>query len=182
MHVEPLLHSLCGTPGTIHSFEDSMRKTIRFVPAMLVIAALTACGGAKEGAADSTGATATAMAPAPAPKTPASFAGTWQSEAKLEGVEKPVMSTLVGSPDGNTWTISLEGRPNIATMASMSGDSLVLQSAEYESVLRKGVMVTTRTASVMSDNNMLMGNMTATYKTKTGSEVVKGTIMSTRKP
>lgn len=159
-----------------------MRKINRVVPAILVTAALAACGGAKEAATDSSGVTATAMAPAPAAKTPASFAGTWQSEAKLEGVEKPVPSTLSGSADGNTWTISLEGRPNIPAMASMSGDSLVLQSAEYESVLRKGVMVTTRTASVMSDNNMLMGNMTATYKTAAGSEVVKGTIMSTRKP
>lgn len=160
-----------------------MRKTIRVVPAMLVVAALTACGGAKDAAADSAGATATAAATAMAPaKTPASFAGTWETTATLEGTAKPVPSTLVGSADGNTWTISLEGRPNVAAMASISGDSLIIQSAEYESVLRKGVMVTTRVASVMSDNNMLMGNIVATYKTAAGSEVVKGTVMSTRKP
>jgi hypothetical protein len=159
-----------------------MHKIIRVAPALLVLAALTACGGAKDAAADSSGATATAMAPAMAPaKTPANFAGTWATTATLEGAAAPVPSTLVGSADGATWTISLEGRPNIAAMASMSGDSLVIQSAEYESVLRKGVMVTTRVATVMTDSTMLMGNMTATYKTPTGEEVVKGTVMSTRK-
>lgn len=161
-----------------------MRKTICVVPAILVLASLTACGGAKEAATDSAGMTATAMAmaPAPAAKTPASFAGTWATTATLEGVAKPVPSTLVGSADGSTWTISLEGRPNVAAMASMSGDSLIVQSAEYESVLRKGVMVTTRVATVMSDSTMLMGNMMATYKTPKGEEVVKGTVMSTRAP
>ena len=113
-------------------------------------------------------------------KTPASFAGTWSTTATLEGAAKPVPSTLVGSADGATWTLSLEGRPNVAATASMSGDSLIIQSAEYESVLRKGVMVTTRTATVMSDNTMMMGNMVASYKTPKGVEEVKGTIMSTR--
>lgn len=157
-----------------------MRKTIRVVPVLLVFAGLTACGGAKDAATDSAGMTATAMAPAP--MTPASFAGTWATTSTLEGVPTPVPSTLVGSADGMTWTLSLEGRPNVATMASISGDSLIIQSAEYESVLRKGVMVTTRTASVMSDSTMLMGNMIATYKTPKGEEVVKGTVMSTRAP
>ncbi|GEM_PF-1647965 len=157
-----------------------MLKTIRVVPAMFVLTALTACGGAKEAATDSTDASAMAMA-APA-RTPASFAGTWATTATLEGAANPVASTLVGSADGATWSISLEGRPNVAAMASMSGDSLVIQSAEYESVLRKGVMVTTRVATVMSDSTMLMGNMVATYKTPKGEEVVKGTVMSKKTP
>jgi len=59
------------------------------------------------------------------------------------------------------------------------GDSLIGQSAEYESILRAGVMVTVRTASVMS-NGMLMGNLMATYKTPTGEQVVKGTMTGTR--
>jgi hypothetical protein len=157
---------------------------IRSTPVILAIAALAACKGAKDAAVDSASATATAMAPAAAPaaKTPKDFAGTWQTTATLEGVAAPVPSTLVGSDDGATWTLSLEGRPNVPATASVSGDSLVIQTAEYESVLRKGVMVTVRTASVMSDPNMLMGNMISTYKTPKGEEVVKGTVMSMRAP
>ena len=153
-------------------------RTTQTALALLVLGTLTACAP-KEGAKTET----TAMAPAPAAaaaKTPASFAGTWSTTATLEGAAKPVPSTLTGSADGATWTLSLEGRPNVAATASMSGDSLILQSAEYESVLRKGVMVTTRTATVMSDNTMMMGNMVASYKTPKGVEEVKGTIMSTR--
>jgi len=156
-------------------------RTMRTAQALLVLAALTACAP-KEGAKTETTAMAPAPAMAPAAKTPASFAGTWSTTATLDGAPKPVPSTLVGSADGATWTLSLEGRPNVSATASMSGDSLIIQSAEYESVLRKGVMVTTRTATVMSDSTMMMGNMVASYKTAKGVEEVKGTIMSTRAP
>lgn len=158
-----------------------MQRT-RTVQGLLVLSLLAACGTKDEAPADSM----TAMSPAPATAaaaapTVADFAGTWQLSSTLEGVEKPVPSTLVGSADGSTWTNSLEGRPNLAMTASMSGDSLVTQTAEYESVLRKGVMVTVRTAAVMV-NGAMTGNMVATYKTATGTEVVKGTVSGTRTP
>jgi hypothetical protein len=98
----------------------------------------------------------------------------------LTGVANPVPSTLTVNADG-TASMSLEGRPNVAVTTSISGDSLIAESAEYESVLRKGVMVTTRVAAVMSGNTM-NGNMIATYKTPAGPEVVNGTITGTRNP
>ncbi|MEO7363387.1 MAG: hypothetical protein ABI120_23845 [Gemmatimonadaceae bacterium] len=156
-------------------------RTLLAAPALFVLAVITACAP-KEGAKGETTAMAPAPAMAPAAKTPASFAGTWSTTATLDGVAKPVPTTLVGSADGATWTVSLEGRPNVAATASMSGDSLIVQTAEYESVLRKGVMVTTRTASVMSDSTMMTGNMVALYKTPKGVEEVKGTIMAMRAP
>jgi hypothetical protein len=154
----------------------------RSATSLLFLATMTACGGTKEAPADSVAAAPAMETPAmAAAPTAASFAGTWQLTATLAGVEKPVPSTLTGSPDGATWTISLEGRPNIPATVSMSGDSLVAVTAEYESVLRKGVMVVTRTASVLKDG-ALVGNMTATYKTPKGDEVVAGTIAGTRAP
>lgn len=156
-----------------------MRST-RTVQTLLVLSLLAACGTREETMADSTAAMAPSAAPAAAP-TVADFAGTWQLVNTLEGVEKPVTGTLVGSADGSTWKLSLEGRPEIATTASMSGDSLVTQTAEYESVLRKGVMVTVRTAAVMA-NGTLTGRMVATYKGQSGTEVVNGTVTGTRAP
>lgn len=149
----------------------------RIASSMLFVATIAACGGSKEAPADSVAA-APEMAAAP---TLASFAGTWQLSATLAGVEKPVSSTLTSTPDGASWTISLEGRPNVPITASIAGDSLVAVTAEYESVLRKGVMVVTRTASVLKDG-ALVGNMMATYKTPKGDEVVAGTISGTRAP
>lgn len=109
----------------------------------------------------------------------ADFAGTWENTASLEGVDEPVPSTLTGSASGDDWTMSLEGRDNIPLEVSMVGDSLISQSAEYESVLRPGVMVTVRTASVLH-GDMLMGNMVATYRTPQGEERVIGTMEGRR--
>ncbi len=119
---------------------------------------------------------AAAVAAAP---TLADFAGTWSLSATLAGVANPVPSTLTGTADATTWTMSLEGRPNIPLTVSIVGDSLVSTSAEYESVLQAGVMVVTRTASVIKDG-ALTGNITATYKKSTGDEVVLGTITGTK--
>lgn len=155
-------------------------RTKHSAQAILVLAILAACGTTQDAAKDS----ASAMMPAPAATaapTIADFVGTWQMTSTLTGVEKPVSSTLTSSADGTTWTMSPDGRPDVAVQTSIIGDSLIGQSAEYESVLRKGVMVTVRTASVLS-NGMLSGNMVATYKTPKGEEKVTGTVTATRVP
>ncbi len=155
-------------------------RRMKTAPVLLVIAALTACGGTKEAATDSAAAAPVASAEpaAPAAKTVADFAGTWQMTSNVQGAAKPVSSTLV-SGTGNSWTLTLEGRPAMQVQMSMSGDSLITQSPEYESVLRKGVKVTTRTAVVMSGET-ITGNMEAVYRTPKGEERVPGTITGTR--
>lgn len=145
---------------------------MRSAPAVLVAALLAACGPAEQPAADPP------ASPAP---TLADFAGTWQTASVLTGVADTVRSTMTGTAAGNDWTLSLPGREGIPLTVSISGDSLISQSAEYESILRAGVMVSTRTAGVLH-NGMLMGNLVATYRTPAGDEVVTGTFTSTRVP
>lgn len=140
--------------------------------ALFTLALVIACAGGEE-------APPPPPPPAAAP-TLADFAGTWQVATVLEGTPDTVRSSMTGTADG-AWTMSLEGRPNVPLTVTVAGDSLVGQSAEYESVLRPGVMVTVRTASVMS-NGMLNGNVRATYKTPTGEQVVNGTFTATRSP
>jgi hypothetical protein len=77
--------------------------------------------------------------------------------------------------------MTLEGRPDIPVQVSIVGDSLIAETAEYESVLRAGVMVSVRTANVLS-NGTLVGNLVATYKTADGEEIVTGTMRGTRVP
>jgi hypothetical protein len=110
--------------------------------------------------------------------TPADFAGTWGLTAMLEGTAEPVPVTIVGTEDG-TFTLSLQEREPLALEVSMAGDSLVLVSPEYESVLRDGVMVSTRSAVVLVAGRMV-GELTATYRTSEGTEVVSGTIEGDR--
>lgn len=146
---------------------------MRVTPAVLVAALLMACAPAEE-APESI-----EPPPAPAGPTLADFAGTWQNSAMLEGQTAPVISTTTGTAAGTDWTMSLEGRPNVPVQPSVIGDSLIIVSSEYESVLRPGVMVTVRTASVLQ-NGALLGNLVATYRTAEGEQVVTGTITGTR--
>lgn len=140
---------------------------MRTLLAVLAVAVAVGCAPKEE-----------APPPPPAGPTLADFAGTWNVASVLEGTPDTVKSTMTGTADG-AWTMSLEGRPNIPVTVSVVGDSLVGQTAEYESVLRAGVMVTVRTASVLS-NGALVGNLVATYKTPTGEQVVKGTMTGTK--
>lgn len=148
---------------------------MRVTPAVLVAALLIACAPAEEAPE------VVEAPPAPAGPTLADFAGTWQNSAMLEGQTAPVISTTSGTAAGTDWTMTFEGRPPVTLQPSVVGDSLILVSAEYESVLRPGVMVTTRTAAVLQ-NGALAGNLTATYRTPQGEQVVRGTINGTRMP
>lgn len=146
---------------------------MRFTPAVLVAALLIACAPAEEAPE------AVETPPAPAGPTLADFAGTWQNSAMLEGQTAPVISTTAGTAAGNDWTMTFEGRAPVTVVPSIVGDSLIIVSSEYESVLRPGVMVTVRTASVMQ-NGALVGNLVSTYRTAQGDEVVRGTMTGTR--
>ena len=140
---------------------------------------LAACGGAEDSAsaADEAAEAAPEMAEAPAISL-ADFAGTWTFMTTMEGTEDPVPSTIIGSEDGSEWSMTLEGRDPVPMTASMSGDSIVLVSDAFESILREGVIVTVRSAVVPTDGG-LAGNMTATYQTPEGEEVVTGSTTGT---
>jgi hypothetical protein len=61
----------------------------------------------------------------------------------------------------------------------MSGDSLVLLSEPYQSILRRNVTVQVRTAVVLVDGS-LMGKLIATYNYPDSQQVVAGTLSGTR--
>ena len=145
---------------------------MRAIPLLITAALLAACSPAKK---------EEAAAPPPPPPPYATYAGNWSTSAMITGTKDPVPTTMMITADGMGSTMSLKDRPNVPITVSMSGDSLVVTSAEYESVLRKGVMVSTRVASVM-EGDMMKGNVEATYTTPKGPEVVKGTSESKRAP
>jgi hypothetical protein len=152
---------------------------MRAAPALLMVFFLAACGGGEEAAPVTEEEAPAAAETQPAGPTLADFAGTWQLSAMVEGTPNPVPVTLQGSADGSDWTMILEGREPIPVEVSLAGDSLIVQSAEYESVLRDGVMVTVRTAGVMQNGGMA-GMLLATYRTEGGDEQVSGTFEGTR--
>lgn len=93
----------------------------------------------------------------------ADFAGTWTLQVMREGSDSVVVTnTIVGSADPAAWTMTLPGRPTMALRVSTSGDSVVTEAGPYESVLRPGVQVTTRSAMKL-EGGMLMGTTVARY-------------------
>jgi hypothetical protein len=148
---------------------------MRVATPLLLVAAIAACAPKEEATPDSA-----AAAAAPAAPSVAAFAGTWNTSTVLEGTPDTVKSTLNIMADGGC-TLVLADRPNIPCTTSMSGDSLVVQTGEYESIMRKGVMTSVRTAGVMS-GNMMTGHLVSTYKMPNGEQKVNGTFTSTKAP
>ena len=145
---------------------------MRIPSTLLILAVLAACGGGAEDAP--------AVEAEDSPMVSISdFAGTWDLSAQLVGVADPVRLGLSGSPGRSDWVMVFEGRDPVPVQVSMMGDSLITVSDPYESVLRDGVMVTTRSAAVMQDGGMV-GKVLVTYDTEAGEEQVSGTLTGAR--
>ena len=148
---------------------------MRKLTALLVLTTLGACAPAE----DAEPVAEDAMEAEPAGPDLAQFAGTWQNQATIEGVDDPIPSTMHATSTAEGWTMDLEGRPGIPATVHVMGDSLIVQTDQYESILREGVMVSVRTASVLR-NDSLIGNLQARYVTDAGEELVTGTMRGVR--
>jgi hypothetical protein len=145
---------------------------MRRLVAVCCAAAVVGCAKSDQGAVD-TSAAAT-PAPAPAPKTIAlaDVAGKWNVKGTNEAGDSTVV-TYVFTATGDTsgWSITFPNRrPVPVHVVAVAGDSIVIASGPYESVLRKGVQVTT-TGPIRMQDGKLLGNITARYKTKRADSV-----------
>ena len=133
---------------------------------------LSACAGAKEAPADSAAATSVS-APAAAGISLADLAGKWTQQVRREDSDSVlVTSEVVATADPSSWTITLPGRPPMPVQVTASGDSLITASGPYESVLRKGVQVTTNGVLRLQDGK-LVGITIAHYKGAQADSVVR---------
>jgi hypothetical protein len=128
---------------------------------------LVACEKPKEQApaADTTSAMAPAPAPAaPAPISLADVAGKWTMKTMPENSDSVLINyTLVADTAG--WTLNFPKRKPVKAKVTTSGDSITAEAGPYESVLRKGVQVTTTSVYRLKDGK-LEGTTVAHYKTK----------------
>ncbi len=125
-------------------------------------------------------------AAAPAAAAPAAFsladaAGKWTYVAKSPtGDTVLVTAELNATADAAGWTITYPGRAPIPMTVMVSGDSAMTSVGPYESVLRKGVKVTTEGVVRLSGGKMV-GTSTAHYTVKTADSVRALIIEATRK-
>lgn len=149
-----------------------MRRIMLAAAGMLVLA----CAKQEQAPVDTA-----AAAPPPPALSLADLAGSWTYVAKSEtGDTVLVTAELTGTADAAGWTIVLPGRQAIPLTVSVSGDSVMTSAAPYESVLRKGVTVSTEAVLRLSEGK-LVGKSVAHYSVKTADSVRHLIIEATRK-
>ena len=145
-----------------------MRSTTLLACAVLLVA----CGRAENApSADSPAATPTLAAPAAL--SLADLAGKWTQKTYAENTDSLLVTgEVVATADPSGWTLTLPGRPPTPLRVTVDGDSIITASGPYESVLQKGVQVTTSGVVRMQDGK-LVGTTIARYQGVTTADSVR---------
>jgi len=147
-------------------------------------ATLVACSKSETKSPDTTPAAAAAPAtPPPAPAISlASIAGKWNAKIMNQAGDSTLTTyQLTATADTSGWTITFPKRAPIPVHVMVSGDSLMLDEAPHESVLRKGVRVTAHVVERLQDGK-LVGTGIAHYNTKGADSVRTLHVEATRAP
>jgi hypothetical protein len=146
-------------------------------------AVLASCGRPADRTADEQPAMDTA---APATRAAsislADVAGKWKLRSTDEAGGTPVEVEMVATADTSGWSLtgpSPNKKPIPVRVVAVEGDSIVTESGPYESFIRKGVQVRTRTVSRLQGDK-LVGTVEARYTTKSGDSVVQRRTEGTR--
>ena len=136
--------------------------------ALLACAAVLVGCTKPEDRAVGAGATDTMAAPAgetaTAPISLSDLAGTWTMRSTDERGGTPVETELRATSNTSGWTMTGPNRKPIPVrVVTVAGDSVVTEAGPYESFIRKGVQVTTRTVSRLQGDK-LVGTTEARYK------------------
>jgi hypothetical protein len=121
--------------------------------------------------------------PAPAATVSlADLAGTWTVTATAETSDSVLITyELYATATSDGWTSTLPGRePMPVRVLLVDGDSVVAEAGPFESALRPGVMVTTRTIARLQ-GAMLAGTLVAHYVTDAADSVLIGRLHGMRK-
>lgn len=152
--------------------------------AFLALCGAAALGGCtktqNQPAADT--AAAVVETPAPAAISLADVAGTWRVRGMSETGDSTVVTfELIATADPSGWTFNFPDRKPIPVRVTTAGDSIVTEAGPYESVLRKGVQVTTR-GVLRLDGGKLVGTTVARYAGGGPDSVLRIRTEATRTP
>jgi hypothetical protein len=140
-----------------------------FISLAMAAAITLACAKAEQQpAADS------AMAPATTPGmiSLTDVAGTWTMTNWNEARDSVLLNyELVATADTTGWMLHLPNRDPIPLrVVAVAGDSIVTETGSFESVLRKGVQVWSRSVFRLQDGK-LVGTIVSHYSTKGADSV-----------
>ncbi len=111
----------------------------------------------------------------------ADLAGTWNVAAMTEAGDSTLVEyQMVATGTTEGWTVTFPNRDPIpARVVAVGGDSAIVEIGPYESALRAGVMVTTRSVARLVDGRMV-GTFVARYQTTSADSVLHGRHEGTR--
>jgi hypothetical protein len=106
----------------------------------------------------------TDVAPGAATVSLSDVAGTWKVRSTDAGGANPIETELRATADTSGWTMmGPNQKPIPVRVVAVAGDSFVTEAGPYESFVRKGVQVRTRTAYRLQGDK-LVGTTEARYK------------------
>ena len=145
--------------------------------------ALVACNKPKEEPAMESTAAAPETPAASAPIALADIAGKWSVRTMAESGDSTLVSyDLVASGDTSGWSLNFPKRkPVPMRVVAVAGDSIVTEAGPFESVLRKGIKVTTNTVLRLQEGK-LVGTTIAHYATSGADSVRNLRMEGTRAP
>lgn len=110
------------------------------------------------------------------------MAGTWTMHTMGETSDSVLTTaSLSGSSDPSSWTLTLPDRAPIPLqVVEVSGDSVVMESGSFESVLRPGTTVTSVRMVSRLQNGELMGTLVARYAVTTADSIFRGRLHGVR--
>lgn len=153
---------------------------MRFFVSLCCAAVVAGCSKPDAPPAQDTTAVA---APAPTPISLADIAGKWVIRTMAENSDSVlVTSEMTATADTSGWVTIVPGRPPLPTrVIEVAGDSITTEFGPFESVLRPGVQVTTRTVMRLRDGR-LVGSLVARYVTTGADSVTRLRLEATRAP
>jgi hypothetical protein len=155
----------------------TLHRTTRIAICCCSAAVLAACAKKENAAMDTTASssastTTTATTTAPAPVNLADFAGKWDVRSvPVSGDTTSTTYVLTATSSTTGWSLKFPGRAPVAARITVAGDSVEMEAGPFQSVRRKGVIVTTNSGLRIQNGN-LVGTTTAHYKVKTPDSVL----------
>lgn len=145
--------------------------------------ALVGCSKPKEEPPMESTAAAPETPAAPAPIALADVAGKWSVRSMAESGDSTLVTyELVAAGDTSGWSLNFPKRKPIPMrVVAVAGDSIVTEAGPFESVLRKGVKVSTNSVMRLQDGK-LVGTTIAHYATSGADTVRNLRIEGTRAP
>ena len=131
---------------------------------LLAVLALLGCPASDQSTADTAGADTGAAAGGSEAAALAGMAGTWNMRTMPEQGDSVLVTYVVRATSDTTgWTLTFPGRdPLPVRIIDVDADSVVLEVGPYESMLRPGVQVVTRSVS-RTQGDRMMGTAVARY-------------------